>query len=233
MKELKAGPLFSPLVGVIFPVLEEKELRLKLSKDKLGKLKEEYVRFRIFPFATGAWMRWCLLTTEERKAAAGGPLLDLAIWLAIGFVLGGIIYFCMVRRWCDKCWGAHWTWKCPSEDESENGGGVQLVLILCAILVVTMAFLGWRLVGWGNVRTLAKMLHGDSGESGEMLCVVSPFLKHRCQMKLLESMEKDNKPPVIFDANKIVANKTDFEADFVRILALDDIVKGLRTEDEQ
>ena len=101
LTELKAGPLFSAMAGVVFPVPETRELRLKLTnmdEEKLGKLKEEYVRFRVFPFASGTWVRWCLLTREERKAAAMGPLWDLAIWLATSLGLGGLFYFFMVRH---------------------------------------------------------------------------------------------------------------------------------------
>ena len=96
-----------------------------------------------------------------------------------------------------------------------------------AVFVVLMAVSGWWLVGWGNVRTLAKMVHDDDGESAEILCAASPVLMHHYQLELLEEIEKAGRAlPIVGGA------EPDVESDFIRILTLNDIFKKSRADED-
>ena len=211
----------------VFPVPEKKELRLKLPNDEThkGKLKSEYARFRVFPFASGMWTQWCLLSEGEREAAVKGPLFELALWLSLCLSLGSLIFYFMVRHWCETCGRSHWTWCCPNETESENKGNLKGVLAGLAVYVGMFAFMGWKFVGWDNVATLSKTLKHDAGESADWICTASPTLIHDYQLELLEAVKKAQQSWILPSSEK-----TDLESEFLRVIVLNDMSDDIPAE---
>lgn len=203
----------------VFAVPEEKEVRLLLEKDGLDAIKKSYARFRVFPFAPGAWSRWCLLTEVERKASVEGPIFDLAIWAAVVLCLGSVFYFFFVRHWCDKCWRSHWLWNCPYAAQSERRAGLKGLLAVMVAEICIFSFASWRMVDWGNVATLAKTLGKGLGESSGSFCRNSPVLTYGYQLELLDEIGKHYVVHPAFSTGK----KSDPQSDFIRIIALNDM----------
>ena len=225
------------MIRNVFAFPEEKEMRLKLEGDKDGlrRIKEEYVRFRVFPFAPDPWTRWCLLTRKERKDVVNGPIFGFAIWLSTVLGTGAFFYFFLVRHWCEKCWRDHWLWRCPYEKESESRKSRKGLLIAAAVYVGMFAFLGWWIVDWDNVAKLSRVLRSGLGESAELFCQATPVLRHSYQLELLEELsgfDLDRNLAMGFIGSKS-GSTPDFESDFIRIVALDDIFRATIAPDNQ